>query len=55
MVRAFLILGAALDILFALLLLLVIGWIMDSWRDLIADIPHQSKRNPSLIARMPAC
>lgn len=33
MVRAFLILGAALDVLLALFLLVVSGWVVDSWRD----------------------
>ena len=33
MFRAFLIFGAVLDILLALFLLLVFGWIMDSWHD----------------------
>jgi hypothetical protein len=31
--RAVLILGAALDILLALFLLLVFGWVIDSWHD----------------------
>jgi hypothetical protein len=31
--RAFLIIGAALDILLALFLLLVFGWVLDSWHD----------------------
>lgn len=31
--RAFLILGAVLDILLALFLLLVFGWVIDSWHD----------------------
>lgn len=33
MSRAFLIAGVALDTLFALFLLLVSGWIVDSWQD----------------------
>ena len=33
MFRTFLILGAALDILLALFLVLVFGWVWDSWRD----------------------
>lgn len=33
MFRVFLILGTALDILLALFLLLVFGWVMDSWHD----------------------
>jgi len=33
MFRALLIVGAAVDILLALFLLLVFGWIMDSWHD----------------------
>ena len=31
--RAFMILGVILDILLALLLVLVFGWVMDSWHD----------------------
>ena len=33
MSRAFLILGVVLDILLALFLVLVFGWVMDSWHD----------------------
>ena len=33
MFRAFLILGAAFDILLALFLVLVFGYVMDSWHD----------------------
>ena len=33
MFRAFLIAGAVVDVLLALFLLLVFGWIMDSWHD----------------------
>jgi hypothetical protein len=33
MFRAFLIFGAFVDALLALLLLLVFGWVMDSWHD----------------------
>jgi hypothetical protein len=33
MFRAFLILGAFVDVLLALFLLLVFGWVMDSWHD----------------------
>ena len=33
MFRALLILGAAFDILLALFLLLVFGWVIDSWHD----------------------
>lgn len=33
MVRAFLIAGAAFDLLIALFLLIVAGWVIDSWHD----------------------
>ena len=33
MFRAFLIFGAFVDVLLALFLLLVFGWVMDSWHD----------------------
>jgi hypothetical protein len=33
MFRAFLILGTAIDVLVALFLLLVFGWVIDSWDD----------------------
>ena len=33
MLRAFLVLGVVLDVLIALFLVLVFGWIVDSWHD----------------------
>jgi hypothetical protein len=33
MIRAWLILGATVDVLLALFLLLVFGWVIDSWHD----------------------
>jgi hypothetical protein len=37
MFRTFLIMGGALDLLIALLLVIVFGWILDSWHD--APVP----------------
>ena len=41
MYRAFLVIGGAVDLLIALFLVIVVGWIVDSWHD-----PHDAWAGP---------